>query len=168
MVLSIEPLSQPPPPRSYTSIGGEGGSWRTGWRGQGTGGGGGHSDPQPPPKNLLGPWEGGGGGGGSVSSGAGGGGESRVPQHKIPQNGPVVALIILNTHLWGFVKTNVPPGGLVAAAGFGGEWGRGWTGGGGEGGGGVKGFFPFYMHIGVPHNSLIIFGAYTRRVKSIR
>ena len=39
------------------------------------------------------------GGGGSL--GAAGLG-SQVPQHTLPQNDPLVALVILNTHTWGF------------------------------------------------------------------
>ena len=90
---------------------------------------GGRSDSNPdpkPPLNFLGPV------GGRVGWGVLGGrlGAPSVGVPGIPTCVPFVALIILNTHLWGFLKKSLPPGGPVPAAGFGG----GWAGVGGSGG----------------------------------
>ena len=66
----------------------------------------------------------------------------------IPQNDPLVALIIWNTHMWGFLKKICPPGGPVRAARV---WG-GWMG----GGQGSENFVMFCRHIWIPHEILSI------------
>ena len=105
-----------------------------------------NSNPDPyPPLNFLGPVEGGVGRGGGVLRGVGGaqwggGGVPGTPTN-IPQNDPLVALIISNTHMSGVLKKFLPPGDPIPAARF---WGGG-GGLGGVGGSGVKKFFLFCM-----------------------
>ena len=77
----------------------------------------------------------------------GGGGVAQGPGAPyVPQNDPLVTLIILNTHMHRFEKTNfLPPG--VPAAKFGGLDG---------GGQGSETFFMFCVHIWISHEILSI------------
>ena len=59
--------------------------------------------------------------------GGGAGLGSQAPQHTLPQNEPLVALVVLNTHMWGFTLW----GGRIPAARLGG----GGLDGGGQGSG---------------------------------
>ena len=104
---------QPQPLRHPSEPGSSCLQWQKGAKCPSTGG---RSDSNPDPNplpNFLGP----------VVGGAQWGGVPGTPTY-VPQNDPLVALIISNTHMWGFLEKKLPPGGPIPAA-------RSWGGGGG-------------------------------------
>ena len=70
----------------------------------------------------------------------------------IPLNDTLVALIILNTHMWGFGKNIYPLGGAVLAARVGGLDGEGQ---------GSENFFMLCIPIWIPHEILSILSMHT-------